>query len=161
MRQLTSLDMQFLAMEDARTHGHVSALALYDPQTATGEALDAALVRRLVTERMHLLAPFRWRLARVPFDLDHPYWVDDGSFDVDYHVRELALPAPGDRHQLAAQVARLVSQPLDRSRPLWELYVISGLDDGSVALLTKLHHAAVDGVSGAEVMSVLLDPSPE
>ena len=110
---------------------------------------------------MHLLAPFRWRLARVPFDLDHPYWVDDGSFDVDYHVRELALPAPGDRHQLAAQVARLVSQPLDRSRPLWELYVISGLDDGSVALLTKLHHAAVDGVSGAEVMSVLLDPSPE
>ena len=94
MRQLTSLDMQFLAMEDARTHGHVSALALYDPQTATGEALDVALVRRLVTERMHLLAPFRWRLARVPFDLDHPYWVDDGSFDVDYHVRELALPAP-------------------------------------------------------------------
>ena len=98
---------------------------------------------------------------RVPLDLDHPYWVDDSRFDVEYHVRELALPAPGDCRQLAEQVARIVSRPLDRTRPLWELYVIHGLDDGSVALLTKLHHAAVDGVSGAEVMSVLLDGSPD
>ncbi len=161
MRQLTSLDVQFLAMEDGRTHGHVSSLALYDPETATGRVLDVVLVRQLLTERLHLLPPFRWRLARVPFDLDHPYWVDDASFDVEYHVRELALPAPGDRRQLADQVARIVSRPLDRSRPLWELYVIHGLADGSVALLTKMHHAAVDGVSGAEVMSVLLDTSPE
>ena len=129
MRQLTSLDAQFLAMEDTRTHGHVSALALYDPHTAAGHPFTAALVRQLVTERMHLLAPFRWRLAQVPFNLDHPYWVDGGSFDADYHVRELTLPAPGDPRRLAEQIERIVARPLDRSRPLWVLYVIHGLDD--------------------------------
>ena len=98
---------------------------------------------------------------QVPLGLDHPYWVDDPSVDVDYHVRELALPSPGDDRQLAEQVARIASRPLDRSRPLWEMYVIHGLQDGAVALLTKIHHAAVDGASGAEVMSVLLDETPE
>lgn len=161
MRQLSSLDAQFLAMEDGRTHGHVSVLGVFDSQTFSGRALDAELLRELVTERLHLLPPFRWRLAAVPLDLDHPYWVDDAKFDVGYHVRELALPAPGDPQQLAEQVARLIARPLDRARPLWELYVIHGLDDGSVAVLTKMHHAAVDGVSGAEVMSVLLDDSAE
>ena len=161
MRQLSSLDAQFLALEDGRTHGHVSVLATYDPKTASGERLDVALVRRLVGSRLNLLPTFRWRLAPVPLGLDHPYWVDDGTFDVEYHVRELALPAPGDSRQLAGQVARIISRPLDRSRPLWELYVIDGLHDGGVALLTKMHHAAVDGVSGAEVMSVLLDDAPE
>ena len=118
-------------------------------------------MRALVAERLHLLPPFRWRLATVPFGLDHPYWVDDTSFDLDYHVRELALPAPGDDRRLAEQVERIVSRPLDRAHPLWELYVIHGLADGRVALLTKMHHAAVDGMSGAEILSVLLDPAPE
>jgi diacylglycerol O-acyltransferase / wax synthase len=161
MRQLTSLDQQFLALEDGRTHGHVSVLATYDPRTVCGRKLDVELVRELVGDRLHLLPTFRWRLAPVPFGLDYSYWVDDGSFDVEYHVRELALPSPGDGRQLAEQVARIISRPLDRSRPLWELYVIEGPQDGSVALLTKMHHAAVDGVSGAEVMSVLLDDAPE
>ncbi len=161
MRQLSSLDAQFLALEDGRTHGHVSVLATYDPQPASGQRLDVALIRSLVTSRLRLLLTFRWRLAPVPLGLDYAYWVDDGTFDVEYHVRELALPAPGERRQLAEQVARIISRPLDRSRPLWELYVIEGLDDGAVALLTKMHHAAVDGVSGAEVMSVLLDDAPE
>ncbi|MGO9072274.1 wax ester/triacylglycerol synthase domain-containing protein, partial [Mycobacterium sp.] len=157
MRQLTSLDAQFLALENARTQGHVSVLGVYDPKTASGGPLDAALVRELVTERMHLLPTFRWRLASVPFGLDYPYWVDDGTFDVEYHVRELALPSPGNERQLAAQVADLIGRQLDRARPLWEVYVIHGLQDGAVAVLTKMHHAAVDGVSGAEVMSILLD----
>ena len=161
MRQLTSLDAQFLALEDDRTQGHVSALATYDPETVSGRRLDAALVRELVTERLHLLPPFRWRLAQVPLGLDHPYWVDDPGVDVDYHVRELALPSPGDDRQLAEQVARIAARPLDRSRPLWEMYVIHGLQDGAVALLTKMHHAAVDGASGAEVMGVLLDETAE
>ncbi|MGB8502618.1 wax ester/triacylglycerol synthase domain-containing protein [Mycobacterium sp.] len=150
MRQLTSLDAQFLAMENARTQGHVSVLGIYDPNTASGRPLDAALVRELVTARMHLLPTFRWRLASVPFGLDYPYWVDDGTFDVEYHVRGLALPSPGNERQLAAQVADLIGRQLDRARPLWEVYVIHGLEDGAVAVLTKMHHAAVDGVSGAE-----------
>ncbi len=157
MRQLTALDALFLAAENDRTHGHVSALAVFDPVTASGRPLDAALVRELVTERIHLLPPLRWRLAGVPFGLDHPYWVDEGTVDVDYHVREIALPSPGDQRQLAEQVAHLISSHLDRARPLWEMYVIHGLHDGAVAMLTKMHHAAVDGVSGAEVMRVLLD----
>ncbi|OSC43340.1 WS/DGAT/MGAT family O-acyltransferase [Mycobacterium decipiens] len=157
MRQLTSLDTQFLAMENARVQGHVSVLGTYDPMTTSGRPLDAALVRELISDRLHLLPTFRWRLAQVPFALDYPYWVDDGTFDVEYHVRELALPSPGDQRQLAEQVARIIGRQLDRARPLWEVYVIHGLADGAVAVLTKMHHAAVDGVSGAEVMSILLD----
>ncbi len=157
MRQLTALDALFLAGENDRTQGHVSALAVYDPVTAAGRPLDAALVRELVTQRIHLLPPLRWRLAAVPLGLDHPYWVDEGTVDVDYHVGEVALPAPGDQRQLAEQVAHLIASHLNRARPLWEMYVIHGLQDGAVAVLTKMHHAAVDGVSGAEVMRVLLD----
>lgn len=157
MRQLTSLDAQFLAMENDRVQGHVSVLGMYDPTTSSGRRLDAALVRELISERLHLLPTFRWRLAQVPLSLDYPYWVDDGTFDVEYHVRELALPSPGDQRQLAEQVARIIGRQLDRARPLWEVYVIHGLEDGGVAVLTKMHHAAVDGVSGAEVMSILLD----
>ncbi|MDA2893789.1 wax ester/triacylglycerol synthase family O-acyltransferase [Mycolicibacterium sp. BiH015] len=159
MRQLTSLDTQFLAMENDRVQGHVSVLGIYDAHTDSGRPLDAALVRALISRRLHLLPTFRWRLAQVPLSLDYPYWVDDGTFDIEYHVRELALPAPGNDRQLAEQVARIIGRQLDRARPLWEVYVIGGLDDGRVAVLTKMHHAAVDGVSGAEVMSILLDAS--
>jgi diacylglycerol O-acyltransferase / wax synthase len=160
MRQLTSLDAQFLAIEDGKTHGHVTALGIYDPSTAPDGRLTLDAVRSLVAERMHLLPPFRWRLAEVPFGLDHPYWFDDPDFDLDFHIRELALPAPGGERMLAEQVARIVARPLDRARPLWELYLIHGLEDGRVAMLTKMHHAAVDGMSGAEILSVLLDPEP-
>jgi WS/DGAT/MGAT family acyltransferase len=161
MRQLTSLDAQFLAVEDGRTHGHVAALGTYDPSTAPGGRLTLDAVRDLVAARLHRLPPFRWRLVEVPLGLDHPYWHDDPGFDLDFHVRELALPAPGDERMLAEQVARIVARPLDRARPLWELYLIHGLEDGRVGVLTKMHHAAVDGLSGAEVLSVLLDPAPE
>ena len=160
MRQLTSLDTQFLAMETNRIQGHVSVLGVYDPETASGRPLNAALVRELITERLHLLPTFRWRLAPVPFDLDYPYWVDDGTFDVEYHVREIAVPAPGTQRQLSELVADLIGRQLDRARPLWEVYVIHGLEDGAVGVMTKMHHAAVDGVSGNEVMSILLDDDP-
>lgn len=161
MRQLTSLDTQFLAMEDGRTHGHISTLGIYDPTTAPGGRLTLDTLRDLVAQRLHLLPPFRWRLAEVPFGLDYPYWIDDAEFDLDFHLRELALPDPGDDAMLAEQVARIISRPLDRARPLWELYLIHGLEGGRSAVLTKFHHAAVDGASGAEIMSVLLDPLPE
>jgi diacylglycerol O-acyltransferase len=161
MRQLSSLDAQFLYLEDGRNHAHVSCLAVCDPATAPGGDLTFESVRNLIADRIHLLPPFRWRLAEVPFGLDYPYWVDASDFDLDFHIRELALPEPGGDTMLAEQVARIVSRPLDRSKPLWELYLIHGLSEGRKAILTKFHHAAVDGASGAEIMGILLDPSPE
>jgi diacylglycerol O-acyltransferase len=161
MRQLTGLDAQFLAMENGRVHGHVGLLAICDPSTAPGGVLDAQAVKEMISERIHLLPPFRWRLVRVPFDLDHPYWIEDPDFDLDYHVRDAALPPPGDMAALGAMAAREAARELDRNRPLWELQVVHGLPDGKVALLTKTHHAAVDGMSGAEILSVLLDLDPK
>jgi diacylglycerol O-acyltransferase / wax synthase len=161
MRQLTSLDAQFLGVETARTYGHVGGLAVYDPSTAPGGTMEVKDVCRLVSERLHLLPPFRWRLVGVPFGIDLPYWVEDPDFDLDFHIRESAVPPPGDDRRLAETVARIFARPLDRSRPLWELYLIQGLEGGRVALLTKLHHSMVDGVSGNEILGVLLDPSRE
>ena len=161
MRQLTSLDAQFLAMESPRQYGHVSGIAVLDPSTAPGKKIELSDIQQLIAERLPLLPPFRWRLAEVPFGLDYPYWIDDPDFDLDFHVREIALPSPGTEARLADQVARIFSRPLDRSRPLWELYLIHGLEHGHVALLTKIHHAVVDGMSGAEILGVLLDLGPE
>lgn len=160
VRQLTSLDAQFLAIEDSRNFSHISGLAILDPSTAPGGTLNLADVQRHIEERLHLLPPFRWRLAEVPFGIDHPWWVDDPDFDIEFHVRELALPAPGDHAQLAVQVERLISRPLDRSKPLWEIYLVQGLEKGRVALVPKIHHSVVDGVSGAEIMGTLFDLEP-
>jgi diacylglycerol O-acyltransferase / wax synthase len=161
MRQLTPLDAQFLAIETSRTYGHVGGLAVYDPSTAPGGRLDVPEICSVVSERLHLLPPFRWKLQQVPLRLELPYWTEDEDFDIDFHVRESAVPPPGGDEQLARTVARIFARPLDRSRPLWELYLIHGLAGGRVALLTKVHHSVVDGVSGNEILSVLLDPSPE
>src|SRR3954452_8285202 len=160
MRQLTSLDAQFLALESARQSGHVGGLAVLDTSTAPGGVIDCDAIKRLLAERLPLLPPFRWRLVEVPLGLDYPYWVDDQEFDLDYHVRELALPKPGSDRQLADQVARIFSRPLDRARPLWELYLIQGLESGHTAMLTKIHHALIDGMSGAEIMGLLIDLEP-
>ena len=115
MRQLTSLDAQFLAVESARTYGHVGGLAVYDPATAPGGELEIEDICRLVGERIHLLPPFRWRLVGVPLGLDHPYWVEDPDFDLDFHIRDSAVPPPGDDRQLAETVARIFARPLDRT----------------------------------------------
>ena len=161
MRQLTGLDAQFLAMETPRQSGHVSMMMVLDPSTRPGGSIELEDIHALVAERLPLLPPFRWRLREVPFALDYPYWIDDPDFDLDYHVRELALAPPPTDEKLATQVARIAARPLDRARPLWELYLIHGLEHGHVALLTKIHHAAVDGMSGAEILGALLDTSPE
>jgi WS/DGAT/MGAT family acyltransferase len=161
MRQLTGLDAQFLALESPRQCGHVSALTILDPSTTAAGRLELADVQQLIAERLPLLPPFRWRLRGVPLGLDYPYWIDDPEFDLEYHVRELALAPPPTDDKLADQVARIFARPLDRARPLWELYLIHGLSDGRVGLLTKIHHAVVDGMSGAEILGVLLDLSPE
>ncbi len=161
MRQLTGLDAQFLALESPTQAGHVSGLAILDPSTRPNGRLELADIHNLIAERLPLLPPFRWRLKAVPLGLDYPYWIDDPHFDLEYHVRELALAPPATDEKLAEQVARIFSRPLDRARPLWELYLIQGLGGGQVAVMTKIHHAVIDGMSGAEIMGVLLDLTPE
>ena len=161
MRQLTSLDAQFLALESSHQTGHVAGLAILDPSTTPTGDLTLEDVCRLMGERLPLLPPLRWRLVEVPFGLDYPYWLDDPEFDMDFHVRELALPPGAADEKLSEQVARIVARPLDRSRPLWELYLIHGLENGHKAILTKIHHSVIDGLSGAEIMGVLYDLAPE
>ena len=160
MRQLNGIDTSFLNLETPTQQGHVAGVVILDPSTAPdGWGYDA--IRKLIERRIHMLPPFRRRLVTVPFEVDQPYWIEDPDFDLDFHLRHIAVPPPGGDEQLAALVARIHERPLDRSRPLWELYVIEGLENGRVAVLTKLHHAAVDGVSGAEILTILLDPTPE
>ena len=160
MRRLSSLDAQFLNIEDRTTTGHVGAVVLLDPSTATGGRYDLETVRDLLEPRLHLAPPLRRRLVEVPLSLGYPYWVDDPDFDLEYHLREVGLPQPGSPEQLGEQVARIHSRPLDRSRPLWEMYLVHGLSDGRVALYSKVHHAAIDGISGAEILATIMDPTP-
>jgi len=161
MRQLTALDAQFLHVESPTTVGHVGSLILLDPATAPGGAWGLDAVRSVLEPRLHLAPPLRQRLVEVPLGLGRPYWVDDPHFDIEFHLREVALPGPGTREQLGEQVARIHARPLDRTRPLWEGYVITGLEDGRAAYYSKIHHAAIDGISGAEILETVLDLSPE
>ncbi len=161
MRRLTSLDAQFLNIEDRSTTGHVGAVVVLDPATAPGGTIDLDAVRAVLEPRLHLASPFRQRLVEVPLGLGYPYWIDDPDFDLEYHLREVGLPAPGTPEQLGEQVARIHSRPLDRSRPLWEMYLVHGLADGRLALYSKVHHAAIDGISGAEVLAAIMDVEPE
>lgn len=137
MRQLTALDQQFLALEDSRNYGHVGALSIYDPSTAPAAELTLPRLQTLIAERLPLVPPFRWRLAEVPFNLDYGYWADDPDFDLEFHVREIALAPPGTDAQLAEQVARIYARPLDRTRPLWELYLIHAPADCSACPDTR------------------------
>ncbi len=161
LKQLSALDAQFLAIETDRNYGHVGGLAILDPATAPGGKLTIEDLKRLILARLHMVAPFTQRLVEVPFSIDWPYWTHDEHFDLGYHCREIALPAPGSQEQLLEQVGRIYSRRLDRSRPLWEVYLIHGLEGGRVALLTKTHHAAIDGMSGSEILTALYDITPE
>ena len=161
MRQLTSVDAQFLALENARQYAHVGSLMILDPATAPGGEVTLEAFQGLIEQRLPLIPPLRWRLTEVPFGLDYGYWLDDPDFDLEFHVRELALPAPGTDAMLAEQVARIIGRPLDRARPLWEIYLLHGVRGDRVAVLTKIHHALIDGMSGAEILGALLDLSPE
>ena len=118
-------------------------------------------MKEVYGQRLHLAPPFRRRLVEVPFGLHHPLWIEDPDFDLDFHIRSTALPSPGTREQLSTLVGRLSAIPLDRTRPLWEVWVIEGLEDGNVAVLSKVHHAAIDGASGNEMTVALLDLTPE
>ena len=159
MQQLTGLDASFLAMETTTTTGHVGGLSVLDPSGAP-KPLTLARLTDVIAERLPLVPVLRRKLLNVPLGLDQPYWVDDPDFDIEYHVREIALPRPGSDAQLTEQVSRLHARPLDRSKPLWEIYLITGLAKRRAAVYTKIHHAAIDGVSGTELLTVLLDLDP-
>ncbi|GAC1611544.1 MAG: wax ester/triacylglycerol synthase family O-acyltransferase [Mycobacteriales bacterium] len=160
MQQLSGLDAAFLAMETSAVFGHVGSVCVIDPSTSP-EPLTLDRLTSLIDRRLHMIPPFRRRLVEVPLGLDQPYWIEDPGFDIEYHVRELALAEPGDDKQLAEQAARLHARPLDRRRPLWELYLIHGLQGGRKAIYTKVHHAAIDGVSGNDILAAVLDLGPE
>jgi diacylglycerol O-acyltransferase / wax synthase len=159
MQQLTGLDASFLALETATTTGHVGGLCVLD-RSGAPKPLTLARLTGVLAERIALVPVLRRKLLQVPLGLDQPYWIDDADFDIEYHVREIALPRPGSDAQLTEQVSRLHARPLDRSRPLWEIYLITGLAKRRAAVYTKIHHAAIDGASGAELLTVLLDLAP-
>jgi diacylglycerol O-acyltransferase / wax synthase len=167
MRQLSGLDASFVYLEGPRQPMHIGSTAIYDPSTAPGGKVTFKGILEHITSRMSLVPSYREKLARVPLDLDHPYWISDPDFDLEFHVRHIALPKPGDWRQLCIQSARLHARELDLDRPLWEFYVIEGLDNvegvppGSFALVSKVHHAAIDGVSGAEMTAVIHDVAPD
>ncbi|HCS29275.1 MAG TPA: wax ester/triacylglycerol synthase family O-acyltransferase [Spongiibacteraceae bacterium] len=169
MKQLGVLDTAFINLEQTNTPQHIGGLGIYDPSTAPGGFVRFKQVIANFEKRLHRLPLFRTRLHEVPGNIDRPYWVVDENFDVEFHLRHIALPHPGDWRQLCIQIARLHARPLDMSRPLWEAYIIEGLDnipelpEGSFAIYTKMHHALVDGAGGQSFMAALhdLEPDPE
>ncbi|MEK6806443.1 MAG: wax ester/triacylglycerol synthase family O-acyltransferase [Pseudomonadota bacterium] len=160
MQQLSGLDTVFLNLETNAVPMHVGGVALLDPSSAP-HGFSFAGLKKHIESRLHLLPMFRRRLLPSPLHLDQPYWVEDPDFDLENHVRHRALPSPGTPQQLSDFVCDVVSTRLDRSMPLWRIYYVEGLEGGRVAVITKIHHACIDGVSGAEMLSTLMDLSPE
>lgn len=159
--RLSALDASFLYLERPAMHMHVAGLSVLDPSTRPDGRLKFEDVRSVITSRLHVAPRLRQKVAMVPFNVGLPLWVDDPSFDLGFHLRRAALPSPGGRRELADQVQRVLARPLDRSKPLWELYVIEGLEDGHVATLMKVHHAMIDGISGMHLAAALYDLTPE
>lgn len=161
MRQLQGMDASFVALETRNSPMHIGSLLIYNPATAPGGFVRFKDILSFFESRMQLSKTMRQRLVKVPFDLDYPYWIEDPDFDLEYHVRHVALPKPGDWRQLCIQAARIFARPLDLSRPPWEFTVVEGLDNipgvapGSYAMITKVHHAAIDGMSGVDLMEAL------
>ena len=172
MRQLQGMDASFVALETRNSPMHIGSILIYNPATAPDGFVRFKDILGFLADRLKTSSTMRQRLVRVPFDLDYPYWIEDPDFDLEYHVRHVALPKPGDWRQLCIQAARIFARPLDLERPPWEFTVVEGLDNvdgvpkGSYAYITKVHHAAIDGMSGIDLMEVTHtlnpdDPPPE
>jgi len=159
--RLSALDATFLALEDANVHMHVGAVAIFEakPLATDDGRLDMTRIRRMAGPALSQSRRFRQRLERIPL-LDHPVWVDDARFNLDYHLRHTALPAPGDERQLKRLVGRLLSQKLDPHKPLWEMWFVEGLTGDRFAVLTKAHHCMIDGISGVDLMAALIQADP-
>ena len=166
MTQLSGHDASYVYTDTASANANVSLIHIYDQSTAPGGKLRFKTLLAHIESRLDRSPVFRRKLKRVPLEIDYPYWVEDEHFDLEYHVRHIALPKPGDWRQFCIQISRIHARPLDLDRPLWEIYVIEGLDSfldlpqGSFALLTKTHHAAVDIESGSELTTLLHDTTP-
>ncbi len=156
MERLSGLDAAFLYLETPTHHMHVAMTMVLDPATMPG-GYSFDKIKQFVRSRLHVVPLFHRRLAEVPFRLNHPVWVEDPDFDLDYHVRRIGAPAPGGRRELAELAGQIASTPLDRMRPLWEMWVVEGLKQDRVGVITKVHHAAVDGASGADFLVHLFD----
>jgi len=153
--RLSAVDASFLHEEREASHMHVGAVVLFE-----GPAPARAEFAEHLSARLHLVPRYRQKLAFPRFQMGRPFWIDDPRFNIDYHVRHTALPAPGSLDQLRQLAGRIFSQRLDRSKPLWEIWLVQGLEGGQVALISKTHHALVDGVSGVDIATVLFDLSP-
>lgn len=167
MQQLSGLDASFLYLETPNAPMHISGLCIYTQETAPGGKVRFKQIIESTTAKVKRIPSLTRRLKEVPLGLDHPYWIDDGEFDPEFHIRHVALPAPGDWRQLCILISRIHARPLDRARPLWEMYVIEGLDrvegypPGCFGIFTKMHHAAVDGASGMEITAAIHDLEPK
>ena len=167
MEQLSPLDTAFLNLETGNTPMHVGSLGIYDQSTVSGDVLGFKEIIKFFEGRLHKVPALRYRMVEVPMGLDYPYWIADPDFDIEFHLRHIALPQPGDWRQLCIQVARIHSRPLDMGRPPWEIYIIEGLDnikgvpEGCFGVVTKVHHSLVDGVFGTQLMTTLHDLGPE
>ncbi len=153
--RLSAIDASFLHQERRSSHMHVGAIVLMEGPVPSREEFT-----RHIESRLHLVPRYRQKLAFPRFEMGRPFWVDDPRFNIDYHVRHTALPAPGSMEQLRGIAGRIFSQRLDRSKPLWEMWLVQGLADGGFALVSKTHHALVDGVSGVDIATVLFDLAP-
>jgi WS/DGAT/MGAT family acyltransferase len=158
MQQLTGLDASFLALETPVVFGHTGGITVLDPSEA--EDFGFEKLRQVVAERIRLAPRFAWKLREVPLGLDRPWWVEDPDFDVSRHMRRIAVPSPGGIRELAELASDLFARPLDRRRPLWEIWWIEGVSDGRVALMMKTHHCVMDGVAGAGLGQLLCDLEP-
>lgn len=154
--RLTSIDAGFLHQEDRGAHMHIGGLGVFAGPPPTGEQF-----REHIASRLHLVPRYRQKLAPMPFGTGRPVWVEDPDFRVGYHVRHTALPSPGSQTQLLTLTSRVLSQRLDRTKPLWEMWLVEGLADGRFAVVAKTHHAMIDGVGGVDLLTALFDVSPE
>jgi len=159
MERLSGLDAAFLYLETPTHHMHVAMTMVIDPATMPG-GYSFDKVKEFIRSRLHVAPLFHRRLAEVPFRLNHPVWVEDENFDLDYHLRRIGAPAPGGRRELGELAGQIASRQLDRNRPLWEMWVIEGLKHGRVGIVTKVHHCAIDGASGADFLVHLFDIEP-
>ena len=160
-QRLSVLDASFLYLEKPSVHMHVAGVAVLDPKTRPDGRLTADDLVALIADRVHLVPRFRQKVLSPPFGVGRPVWVDDEEFDIGFHLRRAALPSPGGRRELADFVQRVHSRPLERTKPLWEMYFIEGLEDGLVGVLSKSHHAMIDGLGGIDIGTVMFDFTPE